>query len=399
MPGGAFVSYDFNSVANEPTPSKIKEALLKLLIEKDIRHITSKEIAGLANVSRSALYFYYEDKFDIFEEIVQEQKEGLQRAIFDSLNGLDQINLQEMKLKVLPSLSYVAKHIPFFLNMMDRNKMPYVNFHAFFFDVFNREIMLTPMKENVSETLKDMYVHYRALYTYAIILFWFKEGMKLSPEEISQQYWDLVSQKRYYWMFGATVLPDEKEDRIDRRIIRTRQALQEAMVQSIIEKKDYSAVTISDITRRSDVRRATFYDHYSSKDDLLKAITHKFCADMIAILTIEGSMENVTITQSEDILTRLFAYLSEHTSIVHFISGNYGIPDPIPEILNTLSSFYLKQQIDIHAGKQMYAYYVSGLLVGLILYRLQEGKEYTPQFLAEEFIQFLDLKKYKINLL
>ncbi|MGE7877509.1 TetR/AcrR family transcriptional regulator [Peribacillus muralis] len=393
------MSYDHDHLTNESTPSKIKEALLKLLIEKDIRHITSKEIAGMANVSRGALYFYYEDKFDIFEEIVQEQKEGLQKAIFDSLNGLDQINLEEMKLKVLPSLSYVATQIPFFLNMMDRNKMPYINFHAFFFEVFNREIMLTPMKENVSETLKDMYVHYRALYTYAIILFWFKEGMEPSPEKISQQYWDLVSQKRYYWMFGVPILPGEREARIDRRVIRTRQAMQEAMVQLIIEKKDYSAVTISDITRRSDVRRATFYDHYSSKDDLLKVITHEFCADIITILTIEENSGNVTIKQAEAMLVRLFAYLSEHTSIVHFISGNYGIPDPIPEILNTLSEFYLKQRIDTHAGKKMYAYYVSGLLVGLILYRLHEGKVYTPQFLAQEFIQFLDLKKYKINLL
>lgn len=399
MPGGPCVSDDHEIFANEPTPSKIKEALLSLLMEKDIRHITSKEIAALANVSRGALYFYYEDKYDIFEEIVEEQKDGLQMAIFDSLKDLDHINLREMNLKVLPALSYVAMHTPFFLTMMDRNKMPYVNFHAFFFEVFNREILLTPMKENVSETLKDLYVHYRALYTYAIILFWFKEGMKPSPEKISRQYWDLVSQKRYYWIFGVPVLPDEEEDRIDRRVIRTRQALQEAMIQLIIEKKDYSAVTISDITRRSDMRRATFYDHYSGKEDLLKAIIHHFCTDIIAILTLEGSREKVTIKQSEAILVRLFAYLSEYTSIVHFMSGNYGIPDPIPEILNTLSQFYLKQSIDIHAGKQMYAYYVSGLLVGLILYRLQEGKEYTPQFLAQEFIQFLDLKKYKINLL
>ncbi|WP_285765878.1 TetR family transcriptional regulator [Peribacillus sp. SI8-4] len=366
---------------------------------KDIRHITSKEIAALANVSRGALYFYYEDKFAIFEEIVQEQKEGLQNAIFDSLKDLDHIDLREMNLKVLPALSYVAKHTPFFLTMMDRNKMPYVNFHAFFFEVFNREIMLTPMKENVSESLKDLYVHYRALYTYAIILYWFKEGMEPTPEKISRQFWDLVSQKRYYWIFGVPVLPEEKEARIDRRVIRTRQALQEAMIQLIIEKKDYSAVTISDITRRSDMRRATFYDHYSGKADLLKAITHQFCTDIIAILTLEGSTEEVTMKQSEAILVQLFAYLSEHTSIVHFISGNYGIPDPIPEILNRLSQFFLKQRINIHAGKQMYAYYVSGLLVGLILYRLHEGKEFTPQFLAQEFIQFLDLKKYKINLL
>lgn len=382
----------------EAIPSKIKDALLSLLKEKDIRHITSKEIAEHASVSRGALYVYYEDKFDILEEIVEEQKEGLSNAIYDSLKDLDYINLQKMKLKVLPALSYVADHVPFFRNMLNRNNVPYINFHSFFIEVFNKEVMLTPEKEDNSETVKDMYVHYRTLYTYAIILYWFKEGMKSSPEMISQQYWDLVSQKRYYWIFGSSIKPKEKEVRIDRRVIRTRQALQVAMIDLIMEQEDYSKLTISDITRRSDIRRATFYDHYSSIEDLFKATIHKTCSDIIGILTLDTKPENYTIAQAEEVLIQLFSYLSEHRSIIHFINGKYGVPDSIPEILNVLSDFYLSQQIDIHAGKDMYAYYVSGLIVGLILYRLQEGKNHSPHYLAKEFIQFLDLKKYKIHM-
>ena len=379
----------------EAIPSKIKDALLSLLKEKDIRHITSKEIAEHASVSRGALYVYYEDKFDILEEIVEEQKEGLSNAIYDSLKDLDYINLQKMKLKVLPALSYVADHVPFFRNMLNRNN---INFHSFFIEVFNKEVMLTPEKEDNSETVKDMYVHYRTLYTYAIILYWFKEGMKSSPEMISQQYWDLVSPKRYYWIFGSSIKPKEKEVRIDRRVIRTRQALQTAMIDLIREKKDYSTLTISDITRRSDMRRATFYDHYSSIEDLFKATIHNTCSDIIGILTLDKKPDAYTTVQAEEVLIQLFSYLSEHRTLIHFVNGEYGVPDSIPEILNVLSNFYLGQPIDIHAGKDMYAYYVSGLIVGLILYRLQEGKNHSPQYLAKKFIQFLDLKKYKIQM-
>lgn len=385
-------------MSTETIPSKIKDALLSLLKEKDIRHITSKEIAEHASVSRGALYFYYEDKFDILEEIVEEQKEGLSNAIYASLKDLDFINLQKMKLKVLPALSYVADHVPFFRNMLNRNNVPYINFHSFFIEVFNKEVMLTPEKNDNSETVKDMYVHYRTLYTYAIILYWFKEGMKSSPEMISQQYWDLVSQKRYYWIFGSSIKPKDKEVRIDRRVIRTRQALQTAMIDLIREKKDYTTLTISDITRRSDMRRATFYDHYSSIEELFKATIYNTCTDIIDILTLDTKPDTYTTVQAEEVLIQLFSYLSEHRTIIHFINGEYGVPDSIPEILNVLSDFYLDQQIDIHAGKDMYAYYVSGLIVGLILYRLHEGKNHSPQYLAREFIQFLDLKKYKIHM-
>lgn len=382
----------------EIIPSKLKAALLSLLEEKDILHITGKEIAEHASVSRGALYFYYEDKFDILAEIVEEQKDGLRKAIYDSLKDLDYINLQQMKLKALPALSYVADHVPFFRNMLNRNNIPYINFHSFFIEVFNKEVVLIPEKPDLSDTVKDMYVHYRTLYTYAIILYWFKEGMKSSPETISRQYWELVSQKRFYWIFGSSIKPKDKEARPDRRITRTRQALQAAMIDLIVEKENYSAVTISEITRKSNIRRATFYDHYSSIEDLFKATIHNTCSDIIDILTIDIKPESFTAAQAEEVLIQLFSYLSEHTSIIHFMNGKHGVPDPVPEILNVLSGFYLEQQIDIHAGKDMYAYYISSLIVGLILYRLQEGRNHSPQYLAREFIQFLDLKKYKIHL-
>ncbi|MGE5376374.1 MAG: TetR/AcrR family transcriptional regulator [Bacteroidota bacterium] len=54
----------------------------------------------------------------------------------------------------------------------------------------------------------------------------------------------------------------------DRRSLRTRQMLSEALVQ-LIQEKDYSAITVSDIIERANVGRSTFYAHYQGKDDLL----------------------------------------------------------------------------------------------------------------------------------
>ena len=393
------MSHHDESKPHETAVSKIKLVLLELLTEKDIRHITMTEIAEAAHVSRGTLYLHYEDKYDIFEEIVQDHKEGLRKSIFESYKDVDYISLDDRSLKVHPTLSYVGKHRSFFQTMMDPNKMPYVNFHSFFLQVFNKEIMLTPMRERLTPEWIDLYVHYRTLYTYAIILYWMNEGMESTAEEISREFWELVADKRFYWIFGKAGSTVQSEEHTDRRILRTRQALQESLIELILEKKDYGTVTISDITRRSNIRRATFYDHYESKEELFKATIHKACRDLIRFFTVEGEPDELSVEQSEARLVELFAYLTRHTSVVHFILGNYGIPDPIPEILHELSSFYLEQSVEIQAGKPMYAYYVSGLLVGLVLYRLQEGKVYPPAVIAKSFLQFLDLKKYKINLL
>jgi AcrR family transcriptional regulator len=56
--------------------------------------------------------------------------------------------------------------------------------------------------------------------------------------------------------------------RPDRRIRRTRAALQEALIELMTEK-GYDAVTVQDIIDRADVGRSTFYAHFTDKEDLL----------------------------------------------------------------------------------------------------------------------------------
>ncbi len=53
----------------------------------------------------------------------------------------------------------------------------------------------------------------------------------------------------------------------DRRVQRTRELLQKALIELISERR-YDAITIQDIVDRANVGRTTFYLHYSSKDKL-----------------------------------------------------------------------------------------------------------------------------------
>jgi AcrR family transcriptional regulator len=55
----------------------------------------------------------------------------------------------------------------------------------------------------------------------------------------------------------------------DRRVRRTRGALQRALI-GLMTEKGYQAVTVQDIIDRADVGRSTFYTHYTDKDDLLR---------------------------------------------------------------------------------------------------------------------------------
>lgn len=122
------------------------------------------------------------------------------------------------------------------------------------------------------------------------------------------------------------------------------------------------------------------------------------CAEIIDHLTIASSPNEFSLKEAEKALASLLSALSK-MPIVHFLNQEWGVPHVIPDMLKALESFYLHQQTDIHAEKKLYAHYVSSMIIGLLLYRLDEGKVHPPEVLAREFLQFLDVKKYKVVLL
>jgi AcrR family transcriptional regulator len=54
----------------------------------------------------------------------------------------------------------------------------------------------------------------------------------------------------------------------DRRVVRTKRLLKEALV-DLISEQAYETITIRDITDRADIGYATFFRHYDSKDELM----------------------------------------------------------------------------------------------------------------------------------
>jgi AcrR family transcriptional regulator len=56
----------------------------------------------------------------------------------------------------------------------------------------------------------------------------------------------------------------------DRRVERTRQALEAALL-FLMKEKEFDAISVQEIIDRANVGRATFYMHYENKEDLLES--------------------------------------------------------------------------------------------------------------------------------
>jgi AcrR family transcriptional regulator len=63
------------------TKDRIRQALITLLLEKDLKDITVSEIAELADINRGTFYLHYKDAVELFQEIEGEMVEKFSRYV------------------------------------------------------------------------------------------------------------------------------------------------------------------------------------------------------------------------------------------------------------------------------------------------------------------------------
>jgi AcrR family transcriptional regulator len=68
---------------------------------------------------------------------------------------------------------------------------------------------------------------------------------------------------------------------LDRRVRRTRALLRDAVLVLAITR-DLTELTVQDITRQADVNRATFYQHYRDKDELIEQTIDDLLTELFA---------------------------------------------------------------------------------------------------------------------
>jgi len=86
--------------------------------------------------------------------------------------------------------------------------------------------------------------------------------------------------------------PSPPGSRVQRRVARTKAAIEEAFVQLVLER-GYERVAVEDISDRADLARATFYAHYPNKEAVLFAVFNRLVEDLMQRISYSGGPWNV----------------------------------------------------------------------------------------------------------
>ena len=112
----------------------------------------------------------------------------------------------------------------------------------------------------------------------------------------------------------------------DRRIIRTKLAIREALVELIAEK-GFDSLSVRDITTRADINRGTFYLHYQDKFDLLEQIEIEIVQSIEKIVLQANSLNLADFNSIDKPLpvgVSMFEYFKENAALMHAILGMGG---------------------------------------------------------------------------
>jgi AcrR family transcriptional regulator len=153
---------------------------------------------------------------------------------------------------------------------------------------------------------------------------------------------------------------------MDRRVLKSREAILEAFV-GLIAEKNFEQITINEIADRANVSRGTVYLHYTDKFDLLDQCIKTHLVQLVDSCLPCGS---TGLFPSKDALEYTFRYLSGHAFFYAAVLANKGVP----AFRNRLQAALLRgldKQIDMSGinrdmNKEMMAQFLASAIGGMI---------------------------------
>lgn len=98
----------------------------------------------------------------------------------------------------------------------------------------------------------------------------------------------------------------------DPRVTRTRKLIIDSFL-ALSKRKDFSAITVKDISKTASINRATFYSHFLDKYDLLeKVVNQKLLLNLGCEHTKAGLSLEDTLLQLFNSLTRFETYIDSY---------------------------------------------------------------------------------------
>lgn len=180
---------------------------------------------------------------------------------------------------------------------------------------------------------------------------------------------------------------------LDRRALRTRRALRDALAREIHEVGDLSQVTVTNVAQRADVTRRTFYSHYSDIMEFVATIEEETIQDLVPLA---HAISEVTLPELEEAIRsfepcphseEILSYFRENGALLAALLGEGGDPAFVEKIKQMVRAVVERRAADgfddaMLMGFDYYLTFVISAEVGVLVRWLTTGMHESDGIMA-----------------
>jgi len=179
---------------------------------------------------------------------------------------------------------------------------------------------------------------------------------------------------------------------LDRRVLRTRKLLREALTALILEE-GYDEISIMDITEKANLGRATFYLHFKDKDELLQEVMDQLVEDFM------GQVPQLTAAhwhlEDTKAIVKLFEFAADHYDLYRILTIGKGAITAARQLQHSVAeniAKFLQSEVEELGTEavlpiEFIANHFTGSLLATIYWWLDHDLPYTANEMATMFQQ------------
>ncbi len=178
-------------------------------------------------------------------------------------------------------------------------------------------------------------------------------------------------------------------EKIDLRIKKTKTALFNAFF-AMMENMTFEEITVNALCEKADIRRATFYKHYSDKLDFLNSVTRQLRHHFDSF-SWKGDRNYSEADYYVAYAKKIVEFMDENSKII----DNLMKSDLLPTIINVITAQNYIDTVErlkkssesgmqLKASPEVTAMMCAGGVAHIILHWVTDGRRKSPDALAEE---------------
>ncbi|GGI44859.1 TetR family transcriptional regulator [Paenibacillus marchantiophytorum] len=189
-----------------------------------------------------------------------------------------------------------------------------------------------------------------------------------------------------------------KPQRIDPRVLRTRQLIRDAFIELLYEL-ELEKITVNRISERATINRVTFYLHYRDIPDMIDRLADDMINEIHAILK---EFPNHSDSNMQMII-KILEHIAENSKYYKVLLASKRIPVFTERLMKLFAEFIttrmnkLEESSTLKVQKDIAIWYGSSAIIGTIVFWLRNDLPYTPIYLAAQLSELLHLPQQEVK--